>query len=102
MGMTIVSGALSRDHVHFFVDIPLHVSVSEIVQRAKRRSCRRIQKQFELIRTRYWGQRLLARGYFSITSGNITDEVIITNLDRHTDPENQASAYHGEPTGLSR
>jgi len=66
MGVIIVSGALSRDHVHLFVDIPPHVSVSEFVQRAKGRSSRRIQQEFEHIRKRYWGQRFWARGYFSV------------------------------------
>ena len=28
MGVTIINGALSRDHVHMFVEIPPHVSVS--------------------------------------------------------------------------
>ena len=76
MGVTIVSGAMSRDRVHLFVDIPPHVSVSQFVQRAKGRSSRRIQLEFEHIRKRYWGQRFWARGYFSTTSGNITDDVI--------------------------
>jgi putative transposase len=102
MGVTIVSGALSRDHVHLFVDIPPHVSVSAFVQRAKGRSSRRIQQEFEHIRQRYWGQRFWARGYFSTTSGNITDDVITAYLERHTAPHHQASASRPEPTGLGR
>ena len=110
MGVTIVSGALSRDHVHLFVEIPPHVSVSAFVQRAKHvlsfaeggRSSRRIQQEFEHIRKRYWGQRFWARGYFSTTSGNITDDVITAYLERHTAPHNQASAFRPEPTGLAR
>jgi putative transposase len=57
MGVTIVNGALSRDHVHMFVEIPPHVSVSDFVRRAKGRSSRKIQQEFEHIRKRYWGQR---------------------------------------------
>ncbi len=100
MGVTIVSGALSRDHVHLFVQIPPHISVSQFVQRAKGRSSRRIQQEFEHIRKRYWGQRFWARGYFSTTSGNITDDVITAYLERHTQKE--ASATRHEPTGVSR
>ena len=33
MGVTIVHGVLSRDHVHMFVEIPPHVSVSDFVRR---------------------------------------------------------------------
>ena len=100
MGVTIVSGALSRDHVHLFVEIPPHISVSQFVQRAKGRSSHRIQQEFEHIRKRYWGQRFWARGYFSTTSGNITDDVITAYLERHTLKE--ASATRREPTGISR
>lgn len=41
MGVTIVNGVLSRDHVHLFVEIPQHVSVSDFVRRAKGRSSRK-------------------------------------------------------------
>jgi putative transposase len=37
MGINIVSGVLSRDHVHMFVEIPPHIAVSQFVQRAKGR-----------------------------------------------------------------
>jgi putative transposase len=33
--------------------------------------------EFEHIRKRYWGQRFWQRGYFSTTSGNITDDIIM-------------------------
>jgi REP-associated tyrosine transposase len=102
MGVNIVSGALSKDHVHLFVEIPPHISVSEFVQRAKERSSRRIQQEFEHIRKRYWGQRFWARGYFSTTSGNITDDVITAYLERHTMPPDPASASRLEPTGFRR
>lgn len=52
MGVTIVNGALSKDHVHMFVEIPPHVSVSDFVRRAKGRSSRKIQQEFEHIRKR--------------------------------------------------
>ncbi|MDE2570592.1 MAG: IS200/IS605 family transposase [Sphingomonadales bacterium] len=92
MGVTIINGVLSKDHVHLFVEIPPHISVSQFVQKAKGRSSRRIQQEFEYIRKRYWGQRFWARGYFSTTSGNITDDVITAYLERHTMPPDQASA----------
>jgi putative transposase len=102
MGVTIVSGALSRDHVHLFVEIPPHVSVSNFVRLAKGRSSYKVQREFEHVRKRYWGQRFWARGYFSTTSGNITDDVIMTYLERHTVPHQKASASRPEPTGFGR
>ena len=47
MGVTIVSGALSRDHVHMFVEIPPHIRVCDFVRMAKGRSSRKIQQEFE-------------------------------------------------------
>lgn len=42
------------------------------------------QQEFEHIRRRYWGQRFWQRGYFSTTSGNIIDDIIMRYLNRHT------------------
>jgi putative transposase len=44
MGVTIINGALSRDHVNMFVKITPHVLVSDFVRRAKGRSSRKIQQ----------------------------------------------------------
>lgn len=102
MGVTIIKGLLSRDHVHMFVEIPPHIAVSDFVQKAKGRSSRKIQQEFEHIRKRYWGQRFWARGYFCTTTGNITDEVIMQYLAYYTAPIEMASATHTELTGASR
>jgi putative transposase len=99
MGVTIINGALSRDHVHMFVEIPPHVSVSDFVRRAKGRSSRKIQQEFEHIRKRYWGQRFWGRGYFSTTAGNITEDVVMAYLDRHIAKE--ASAPPHDPHMMS-
>jgi putative transposase len=102
LGVKIINGVLSSDHVHMFVEIPPHIAVSQFIQKAKGRSSRKIQQEFEHIRKRYWGQRFWARGYFCTTSGNITNEVILEYLDRHTAPIEMPSASHREPTGISR
>ncbi len=83
MGVDIIKGVLSTDHVHMFVEIPPHISVSDFVQRVKGRSSYKIQQEFTEIHKRYWGRRFWARGYFSTTSGNITDEVIQQYLEQH-------------------
>jgi putative transposase len=87
MGVTIMKGVLSRDHVHLFVEIPPHIAVSDFVQKAKGRSSRKIQQEFDHIRNRFWGRRFWARGYFCTTSGNVTDEMILQYLEYHADPE---------------
>jgi putative transposase len=62
LGVTIVSGVLSSDHVHTFVSIPPQFCVSDVVRRVKGRSSRKIQQEFPDIRKRYWGCRFWARG----------------------------------------
>lgn len=85
MGVSIISGVLSQDHVHMFVEIPPHVAVSQFVQKAKGRSSFKVQQEFPELRKRYWGRRFWARGYFCTTSGNITDDIILQYLDRHVE-----------------
>lgn len=83
LGVTIIKGVLSADHVHMFVEIPPKVPVSDFVRRVKGCTSRKIQQEFPELRKRYWGQRFWARGYFSTTSGNITNEIISNYIDEH-------------------
>jgi putative transposase len=85
MGIRIINGVLSADHVHIFAEIPPHVSVSEFVKIAKGRSSRKIQIEFPEIRKQYWGRHFWARGFFSSTSGNITDEMINEYINQHSE-----------------
>ena len=92
LGVTIVKGVLSRDHVHMFVAVPPQLAVSELMRRVKGRSSRRIQQEFPDLRKRYWGRHFWARGYFSTTSGNVTDDIILQYIASHA----------AKPTGVSR
>ena len=85
MGVKIVNGVLSADHIHIFVSIPPHIAVSDFVKMAKGRSSKRIQQEFPMTGKKYWGRHFWGRGYFSTTSGNITDEMINAYIDGHTD-----------------
>ncbi|PIL21017.1 hypothetical protein P775_06515 [Puniceibacterium antarcticum] len=46
MGDHIVRGLLARDHAHILLSIQLKLSLSNVMQRIKRRSSRRIQMEF--------------------------------------------------------
>ena len=92
LGVTIIKGILSNDHIHMFVSIPPHLSVSDFMRRVKGRSSRKIQQEFPEIRKRFWGQRFWARGYFCTTSGNVTDDIILQYIESHST----------KPTGISR
>lgn len=84
-GVRIVNGVLSMDHVHMFVEIPPHVSVSDFVKIVKGRSSMKIQKEFPSLEKHYWGKHFWGRGYFSTTSGNVTDDVINNYINNHVD-----------------
>lgn len=84
MGVHIVRGVLARDHVHIFLSIPPRLALSDVMQRIKGRSSQRIQMEFPELRKRYWGSRFWARGYFSTTSGNVTDDIIMQYLEFHS------------------
>ena len=56
-----------------FISVPPHHALSKVVQRIKGRSSRRIQQEFPDLPKRYWGRRFWARGYYSTTSGKVTE-----------------------------
>ena len=91
-GVQIISGVLSSDHVHMFVSIPPKLSVSDFMRKVKGRSSHKVQTEFPQLRKRYWGRHFWGRGYFSTTSGAITDDVILQYLENHIE----------KPTGASR
>ena len=91
MGVQIIEGVLSSDHIHMFVSVPPHIAISDLMQRAKGRSSYKIQMEFPEIRKRYWGRRFWARGYFCTTSGNVTDDIILQYIQSHSDKPTDAS-----------
>ncbi|MDQ3459674.1 MAG: IS200/IS605 family transposase [Deinococcota bacterium] len=85
LGVKIINGVVSSDHIHLLVSIPPQLAVAEFVKRAKGRSSRKVQQEFPEVRKRYWGRHFWARGYFSATSGNVTDEMIDEYINNHYD-----------------
>ena len=76
LDVEILQGHVSRDHVHLLVSVPPSLSVSELMQRVKGRSSRKLLQEFGELQRQYWGRHLWARGYFAASTGNVTDEVI--------------------------
>jgi len=62
-GMTIVTGNVSKDHVHILISCPPSLSPAKIVQYLKGRSSRLMQEEFLELKKRYWGQHLWSRCY---------------------------------------
>ncbi len=73
----IIKGHVSSDHVHMFVSVPPHLSVSDLVKKLKGKSSWKVMSEFKTISKQYWGRHFWGRGYFAASSGNVTDEVIM-------------------------
>ena len=85
----IKKGAVSKDHVHIFVSAPPNMAPSEIMRRIKGRSARKLFEIFPELKKRYWGQHLWARGYFCVTSGEVTADMIQSYIEHHFEPKFQ-------------
>ncbi len=44
-----------------------------------------MQEEFTILKQKYLGRHLWARGYFSATSGNVIDDIINEYINKHTD-----------------
>ena len=76
MEVEIMKGHVSRDHVHIFVSVPPYISVSTLLQRVKGKTSRKLMSEYKRLSKQFYGRHLWARGYFAVSSGNVTDEVI--------------------------
>ena len=84
----IISGVVSKDHVHLYISYPPKYSVSDMVKWFKGRSSRKLQEEFPQLGKRYWGKHFWGIGYAAFSSGHVTDEMIREYLKRHEDHPN--------------
>ena len=77
----IEKGHIAPDHVHLLISVPPQHAISEVVQRLKGRSSRKMLEEFGELSRQFWGRRLWARGYFVASSGNVTDEIIAQYIE---------------------
>ena len=78
----IVKGHVSQDHIHLFVSVPPHMSISEVVKQLKGKSSWKMMSENKGISKMFWGRHFWARGYFAASSGNVTDEVIMEYIEK--------------------
>ncbi len=79
----IIRGVVSKDHVHILVSAPPTMSPADIMRRIKGRVSCKIFEEFPHVKKRYWGRHFWARGYFCVTSGELTKEMIREYLEHH-------------------
>lgn len=73
----------------------LKLAFSTLMQQIKARSSRHVQIEFPELRKRYWGTLFWARGFFSTTSGNVTDDVILQYLELYSKRETICISVNG-------
>ena len=82
----ILSGVMSKDHIHMHVEYPPKVSIADLIRRLKGRSSRISQQEYRQLRKRYWGRHFWAIGYGAWSTGNITEEMVQEYLEHHRHP----------------
>ena len=83
LDIEIIRGVVSKDHVHILISAPPTYSPSEIMRRIKGRTSSKIFDEFPHLKKRYWGRHFWARGYFCVTAGELTKEMIAEYLSHH-------------------
>ena len=87
----ILAGNIRSDHVHMLVSVPPQISVSKLVQRLKGVSSRKLLQNSHRLKKEYWGQKMWARGYFAVTSGKVTEDVIAEYIKNQDEVERRKS-----------
>ena len=89
----ILSGVVSKDHIHMHIEYPPSVSISNLVKRMKERASRLLHKEYTELSKRYWGKHLWGIGYGAWSTGNITEEIVQEYLKRHKSSSNDTEAF---------
>jgi putative transposase len=87
----ILSGVVSKEHVHMHLEYAPSKSVSDIVIRLKGRSSRKLQMEFPELSKQYWGKHFWAIGYGVWSTGNLSTEMVAEYLEHHRTPSNKDS-----------
>ena len=80
-------GHLLPRSTRLLIGIPPQDSVSRAVQYLKGKSSHRLLSEYRQLKKRYWGQHLWARGYWVVTSGNVTKLVWKEYIETEKPPE---------------
>ena len=89
----ILSGVVSKDHVHMHIEYPASKSISDLVKRLKGRSSQMLHREYTELRNRYWGKHFWAIGYGAWSTGNITEKVVQEYLKHHKPSANDQNDF---------
>lgn len=75
---------IAEDHVHIFLGFAPRYSISQVVQRLKGQSARRIFQMFPEVKKELWGGEFWEDGYFVRTVGDkVTKDIIKKYVEYH-------------------
>lgn len=57
-----------------------NISQDRLVQYIKDSTSHKLQIEYKELNKQYWGRRLWAQGYFAVSSGNVTGDIILQYL----------------------
>jgi len=92
----IIKGSIARDHIHMFVSVPPHLSISRLMQSLKGKTSYKLLSEYKELSRQFWGRHMWGRGYFAASSGNVTDEVIMEYIETQDLQENDGD-FHIAP-----
>lgn len=95
-GVEIISGVVASDHVHILVSIDPSTSISHLVKFLKGKTSRKLQMEFPELGKKYWGQHLWARGYFAVSAGNVTADMVKEYIDHHLEAKEAGDPFKVE------
>ena len=77
----IIKGHISLDHIHLLMSYPPRLSVAKLTQYIKGKTSRKLLQEYTELSKMFWGSHIWARGYFAVSTGNVTDEVIAEYIE---------------------
>jgi putative transposase len=81
------------------VVVPPQLAPAKLVRFLKGRSSRMLQRDFQRLRKRYWGQHLWARGHFCATQGAVDEKAVMAYIESQKWDEDAESFNVTAPTG---
>ena len=79
---------IAEDHVHIFLGFTPRYSISQVIQRLKGKSARRIFQIFPEVKEELWGGEFWEDGYFARTVGDkVTTDMIKKYIEYHRHKE---------------
>jgi putative transposase len=88
----ILAGNVRRDHVHLLVSYPPQLCISKLVQKLKGVTSRKLLQESGRFRKEFWGRHLWARGYFAVSTGNVTDDIIAQYIQNQDEIERRKTS----------